>query len=135
MSALTLEKGPLQEVKLPWFTMSHLNMFSCLVDWRKTRLGTVKEAPTPTKCVLDDLWGFDGQQWTHKLDNADEAPAGRSGAAMAYDGDRGVVTLFGGYVEIAAEDTDSEISATDTWELDGSDWTQVARLDLKFSQW
>jgi hypothetical protein len=43
-------------------------------------------------------------------------PTARSGHALAYDSARGVTVLFGGY--------DGSSRLHDTWEWDGTDWTQ-----------
>jgi Galactose oxidase, central domain len=53
--------------------------------------------------------------WTQKQDIG---PAPRVNHAMAYDGARKLVVLFGGET--------SDARYNDTWEWDGEVWTQVA---------
>jgi hypothetical protein len=67
---------------------------------------------------LADTWSWDGTAW-RELTPA-HAPAPRLGAAMAFDETRDRVVLFGGY------GTDARAPFGDTWELDGTDWTQRA---------
>lgn len=68
----------------------------------------------------DETWEYDGATWAqrHPL----SAPAPRKRAGMCYDSRRGVVALFGGL-------RDSFWGPTtwfgDTWEYDGTNWTQV----------
>ncbi len=47
-----------------------------------------------------------------------QQPASRSGFALAYDTDREVVILHGGFADIAGE----AFGFVDTWEWDGEDW-------------
>ena len=49
------------------------------------------------------------------------APPGRSSPAVAYNRDRGVVVLFGGFGSGGA-------ALTDTWEWDGTSWSQRATI-------
>ena len=66
-----------------------------------------------------DTWQWDGAGWEQV---ADTGPSPRFGHTMAYDSARQKTVLFGG--------TGSLLSASiwfkDTWEWDGSEWTQVA---------
>src|SRR5712671_1087316 len=78
---------------------------------------------------FNDTWELDGSGWTQVT--TAQAPAARSGHALAYDSGRGRVVLFGGETGFGPG---SEVG--DTWEFDGSQWTQVqvavapaARLD------
>ena len=65
-----------------------------------------------------DTWLWDGTTWSMATTNT--APPARFGQAMAYDSDRGVVVLYGG---IGA----GNFSALDdTWEWDGSSWTEIS---------
>ena len=52
---------------------------------------------------------------------ADTGPSARSLHAMAYGSDRGRTVLFGGQITGAF--------LNDTWEWDGTEWTQVADTD------
>lgn len=63
---------------------------------------------------LNDTWEWDGLHWTKR---SMVGPSPRAGHAMAYDSNRGVVVLFGGYSESAG--TNDE-----TWEWDGESWAQ-----------
>ena len=69
----------------------------------------------------DDTWAWDGSAWTQV---ADTGPSPRAGAAMVLAGS--TVLLFGG-----VDTVDEAIAAAnhhivgDTWQWDGSLWTQV----------
>jgi hypothetical protein len=71
---------------------------------------------------LQDLWEWDGKAgvWSNRTPSPLPAswPARRYVHQMAYDATRGVVTLFGGYVNLKAQN--------DTWEWNGSagTWTE-----------
>jgi hypothetical protein len=59
----------------------------------------------------NDLWEWNGRSWTERMPRrSDRWPQGTSGHAMAYDRDRGVVVLFGGY------------RRGDAWEWNGDAW-------------
>ena len=59
-----------------------------------------------------DTWVWDGEKWFNMHPNI--YPTGRSKHAMAYDENRGVVVLFGGFSDSGPMD--------DTWEWNGSTW-------------
>jgi len=63
-----------------------------------------------------DTWEWNGSAWSHE---ADSGPSPRSAPAMAYDSARGVTLLFGG-----SNHNDPVRFYGDTWEWDGSTWTQ-----------
>ncbi|MEW6208779.1 MAG: kelch repeat-containing protein [Acidobacteriota bacterium] len=65
--------------------------------------------------VLGDTWVWDGTTWIQKFPST--TPQARYSPAMAYDGARGQVILFGGGL------SDSSL-VSDTWVWDGSNWTQ-----------
>jgi len=67
---------------------------------------------------LNDTWTWDGTNWT--LMHPATSPPGRDLASMSYDPVRGKVVLFGG------QDLASGTKFGDTWEWDGSNWTQLA---------
>lgn len=71
--------------------------------------------PSGSAC-LGDTWEYNGINWTQRTPAT--APSARSTHAMAYDTARGVTVLFGGY------DSSSYASLGDTWEWDGTNWTQ-----------
>ncbi len=68
-----------------------------------------------------ETWEWDGATWSLVSTNG---PAGRSGAAMAYDEVRHRAVLYGG-----ARTSPTSSSFTDTWEWDGSAWHLVAASD------
>ncbi|MFN7974687.1 MAG: kelch repeat-containing protein [Acidobacteriota bacterium] len=64
-----------------------------------------------------ETWEYDGNAWTQGP-AAPPALTGRFAHAMAFDAERGVTVLFGGY------DGSSPLPFTnDTWEFDGTAWT------------
>jgi hypothetical protein len=65
-----------------------------------------------------DTWEYNGVEWKLRTPNDPEGdgnPPSFSRHAMAYDGRRGVVVLFGG-------DAENEADEDQTWEWDGSSW-------------
>jgi pimeloyl-ACP methyl ester carboxylesterase len=66
---------------------------------------------------FNDTWEYDGVSWRRR--NTVNAPLPRNGAAMAYDANRGVMVLFGGYRYQGGFNF-----YNDTWEYDGLQWTQ-----------
>ncbi len=64
----------------------------------------------------DNTWVWDGQHWT--LAKPRTSPAGRSGAAAAYDPVTQAVMLFGGSLGPGK-------SANDTWAWDGRTWVEL----------
>ena len=77
--------------------------------------GYDQESGTPQQ---GDTYVLDGTTWT--LLATAHAPTARYASACAYDPDRGKVVLFGGH-----DDYFGPEATSDTWEFDGSDWTQV----------
>jgi hypothetical protein len=65
-----------------------------------------------------DTWEWDGSDWTKR---STSGPSAREGSAMAYDPARGVTVLFGGHTF-----ADGGHFYGDTWEWDGSEWTERA---------
>jgi hypothetical protein len=68
--------------------------------------------------LLGDTWEWDGREW-RELHPAHRPPA-RYGSVMATDPVRKRVLLFGGYLSPGLFGQ----VANDSWEWDGSDWTQ-----------
>jgi len=66
--------------------------------------------------ILSDTWAWDGTSW-QQITNAN-GPA-RVQHKMAYDQERQVMVLFGGFGPLGA-------GPVDTWEFDGTQWHQVA---------
>src|SRR5918998_1290718 len=67
----------------------------------------------------NDTWGWDGGAWTQV---ADTGPGPRFDCGLAYDDSRQRVVLFGG-LEFGPGVT---TFFSDTWEWDGTEWTQIA---------
>jgi hypothetical protein len=67
---------------------------------------------------LSDTWEWDGSNWTRL--NPARSPRGRSDHALACDVGRQRVVLFGGYSHDPMQPGPND----DTWEWDGSNWTQ-----------
>ncbi len=61
-------------------------------------------------------------QWVQRTDVG--APGKRANCAMAYDSDRGVTVMFGGDIYIAFP-VGEWAPYYDTWEYDGTHWTQI----------
>jgi galactose oxidase-like protein len=68
---------------------------------------------------LNDTWQLNGTEWTQI---ADTGPSGRAAHQMAYVIETKKIILFGGY----SMSNGSEQLYGDTWEWDGSEWTQIA---------
>lgn len=68
--------------------------------------------------VTQATWTWDGVVWTQHLGLMPQPPA-RQGHVMAYDSIRNRVVLFGG------QGADSNTYYADTWEWDGSGWTEI----------
>ncbi|MCB9879263.1 MAG: hypothetical protein H6835_16835 [Planctomycetes bacterium] len=67
--------------------------------------------------TLGETWEYDGSDWT--LRTPAHAPTPRISAGLAYDPSRGVTVLFGGEL-----DPSGQVVTDETWEWNGSDWTQ-----------
>jgi cysteine-rich repeat protein len=68
--------------------------------------------------AMNDTWTFDGTSWT--LQSIISPPRARTAHTMAFDSARGTVMMFGGGAPSVFE------LVNDTWEWDGSTWTQRA---------
>lgn len=71
--------------------------------------------------VYDETWLWDGNNWTLAI--SPENPSFRFHQGMAYDKARGRTVLFGGYIY---ESGVGYVERNDTWEWDGSVWSQVS---------
>jgi hypothetical protein len=71
---------------------------------------------------LDETWTFDGSDWT-QLHPA-TAPSPRIWASSAYDTVRNRTVLYGG--QFTTADLKTTTNYYDTWEFDGTNWTQIA---------
>jgi len=68
---------------------------------------------------LNDVWEWDGVNWNEVTPASPaESPLGRQEHGLAFDTARGKVVLFGG---VGAD------QMNDTWEWDGTGWTEVKR--------
>jgi cysteine-rich repeat protein len=67
---------------------------------------------------LASTWLWDGTSWSKATPPTSPSP--RSGAALAYDPSHKRVVLFGG------EDDTMGLALADTWEWDGTTWSQMA---------
>ena len=74
---------------------------------------------------LSDTWQFDGTDWTQRLPVT--SPVGRFQANMVYDSARHRTVLFGG---LRYDGTYGFRFSPETWEWDGTNWTQVMTAHL-----
>ena len=81
-----------------------------------------------SQAELNDTWEWDGVNWTQATPT--KSPPGRDNASMVYDENRGVVVLFGGNYGSACTE-----SYNDTWEYDGTTWTQNNTLNAPDHRW
>ena len=70
--------------------------------------------------ILGDTWEYDGMTWTQRTPS--RLPPPRRSAVLVYDPLRERTLLFGGrsFVE------NKWVDLNDTWEWDGTDWTELA---------
>jgi cysteine-rich repeat protein len=73
--------------------------------------------------VLSDTWTWNGTQWTQHTPGPTPGPQpqARYSAAMGYDPVRERIVMFGGHPNATSFDLD------DTWEWDGTAWTEAPR--------
>ena len=71
--------------------------------------------------ALNDTWVWDGQLWTQ---SQDIGPPARANHALAFDSVRARIVLFGGIV--GDPFLPKSPTFADTWEWDGTEWTQTA---------
>ncbi|MFY9341728.1 MAG: hypothetical protein WAT39_04520 [Planctomycetota bacterium] len=86
-------------------------------DTRRSRTVLFGGASSPVSGWLADTWAFDGVDWSLL---ATSGPSPRQRHVMVYDPLRDRVVLFGGTTMGPA----GIVSLADTWEFDGSAWTQ-----------
>lgn len=70
-----------------------------------------------------ETWEWDGTRWLKRTPTL--TPPGRYGAGLAFDADRNRVVLFGGSNKLSQPGGLVGIDYDDTWEWDGTSWTQV----------
>ena len=73
--------------------------------------------------LLGETWEWDGVIWAQRLSVTE--PQVRGGHSSAYDSARDVTVLFGGFGGIDPVQN-IIILYGDTWEWDGTDWTQIS---------
>lgn len=83
--------------------------------------GARRDTPNFEPNCFGDTWEWDGESW---IQVGHLGPSPRYGHAMAYDSNRGCLVLFGGVARNPA--TGQNRYLDDTWEWDGTAWTQVA---------
>jgi hypothetical protein len=67
--------------------------------------------------TLPETWEFDGTTWTQA--HPASSPSPRQGPGMSFDSNRNRVVMFGG------RDLNVPARMADTWEWDGTNWTQM----------
>lgn len=74
---------------------------------------------------FNDTWTYDGNDWTQLAPAT--SPSVREISGAAFDSDRGRMVLFGGTHQVYSADgrTLTETPLHDTWEFDGTNWTQI----------
>ena len=81
------------------------------------------DAATGRSYASDETWAFAAKRWTQLF--PEHNPGARSVHSMTYDSKDDRIVLFGGRRESEVEDG-TPTFLNDTWEWDGSDWTEVA---------
>ncbi len=76
----------------------------------------------PATGFLADTWEWNSNTWA--LRTPSSAPPPRAQHAMAYDAARGRVVMFGGITN-GPTSTSGSVPLQDTWEWDGTNWTQA----------
>jgi hypothetical protein len=87
---------------------------------RAVLFGGQTRTPDGAQMFLNDLWEWDGTRWFFRATNG---PSPRIDHAMAFDRDRGVTVVFGGFLS----GPDSTPGAL--WEWNGEAWRGVAPED------
>jgi hypothetical protein len=91
--------------------------FSLAYDSARDRLVLFGGLDPDTLMPLNDTWEFDGTSWIQRTPL--NAPSPRYGHVMVYDAGREHMVLFGGHLGTDGTSDD------ETWEWDGTNWTQV----------
>jgi len=76
---------------------------------------------TDTLTGIDETWVYDGTDWTQL--HPSTAPSPRIWAGSAYDKTRNRMVLYGG--QFTTSDLKTTTPYYDTWEFDGTNWTQI----------
>lgn len=80
--------------------------------------------------VIGDTWVYDNDDWTEL--NPPTSPSARHLAAMAYDPIRDRMVMYGGF-SVAADGLTAQ-DKYDTWEFNGTNWTQVGDEAVKVNR-
>lgn len=75
---------------------------------------------TESHPLLNDTWFFKNGQWQRTSPKTSPGP--RAEASMAYDQEREVIVLFGGY----RIENGNYVKLADTWEFSGNNWALIA---------
>lgn len=87
----------------------------------RKRVVMVLEAQDTTVEPRSQTWEFDGVRWERRSFDGEGVPPVRRLSAMVYDERRHRMVMFGG-----TNDLSTPNRRGDTWEYDGSHWTQVS---------
>ncbi len=79
---------------------------------------------------LGDTWAYANGDWTEL--NPATTPGPRQLSAMAYDSVRDRMVLYGGFT--VGTDGITPTTKSDTWEFDGTTWTQVGDESVKLTR-
>lgn len=99
--------------------------FSCAMDYDSVSQlsvlfgGAVPASGDDAVKAFGDTWHWDGADWTQV---SESGPTARFNHAVAFDSARNRLVLFGG--QSAFVGTAGATIFSDTWEFDGSNWTQ-----------
>ena len=83
-------------------------------------------ASDPYNAAVKDTWEWNGTDWTMLIPSttATTSPPARSEASLAYDATSHALILFGG--EASPTDFNNAQALGDTWEWNGTTWTEAA---------
>lgn len=83
---------------------------------------------------FNETWTWDGSNWTQQFPAA--SPPGRDGLAMAYDAAHAETVAFGGQIVTFLQNGGFYSTLlNDTWEWDGSNWTQELPQNTPPARW
>lgn len=97
----------------------HRTQHTMVYDSARDRLvlfGGQSITPNGFNLILNDVWEWDGTQWLFRTTNG---PARRLNASMAYDSDRRVSAMFGGFLN------GPDPFAGAIWEWNGVQWNMI----------
>jgi MYXO-CTERM domain-containing protein len=91
----------------------------------KTILFGGKYGPSGSVTVLDDMWSWNGTNWTSITPTT--LPSARTDVSISYDSDRMKTVLFAGSSKTTV--------LNDTWEWDGTNWLQRTPTTSPTERW